>query len=122
MKIRIKGNSVRIRLSKTEVERLSSGAALEESTNFGDSRFGYAVQPVHGGDRLTARFEKGIITMHVPESLLKNWAANSVVGFESDMTVNGSEHLHLLLEKDFKCADQPAEEQSDYYDNPEKNC
>src|SRR5688500_2100415 len=122
MKLRIKGNSVRIRLSKTEVEALSSGTALEDRTSFGSSRFGYLVQPVMEGDALDADYENGTIKMYVPKSLLTEWPSNAVVGFESRMKVNATESLYLLLEKDFKCIDQTSEDQSDFYDNPEKTC
>ena len=122
MKLRIKGNSVRIRLSKTEVQALSSGTVLEDRTSFGSNRFGYLVKPVMEGDALYADYENGTIKMFVPKSLLKEWPSNAVVGFESSMKVNANESLYLLLEKDFKCIDQTSEDQSDFYDNPEKTC
>lgn len=122
MKLRIKGNSVRIRLSKTEVQALCSGTVLEDSTSFGSNRFGYMVKPVIEGGALYADYENGIINMYVPESLLKEWPTNTVVGFESRLQLSPSELLYLLLEKDFKCIDQTLEDQSDFYDNPEKTC
>ena len=122
MKLRIKGNSVRMRLSKTEVEELVSGSLLQESTSFGNASFGYAIQPVNQGEFLTAGFDKNVITLYVPVSLLKEWSTNSVVGFESKMPLENSGHLHLLLEKDFKCLDESYDDQSDFFDNPAKTC
>jgi hypothetical protein len=122
MKLRIKGNSIRIRLSKTEVEDLVSGSLLGDSTSFGHNRFGYAVQPVNDGDSLTARYENNVITLFVPKALLKDWSTNSVVGFEAMMPLDNSGYLHLLLEKDFKCIDETIEDQSDFYENPAKTC
>lgn len=124
MKLRIKGNSLRIRLSKTEVDLLSSGSTLEDGTSFGKSRFVYLVQPVEKGNALSASYDEGAITMYVPQLLLQNWPHNSVVGFDALMPVSDSEDLYLLLEKDFKCLDADAtkEDQSDYYDNPDKSC
>lgn len=122
MKLRIKGNSIRIRLSKTEVDELVSGSSLADTTNFGDSHFGYRVRPISNGDSLTALYEKNVITLFVPKSLLTDWSTNSVVGFESMMPLQGSEQLHLLLEKDFKCIDKTMEDQSDFFDNPAKTC
>ncbi len=124
MKLRIKGNSLRIRLSKTEVNLLSSGSTLEDGTSFGKSRFVYLVQPVEKGDALSASYEEGVITLYVPQLLLQGWPNNSVVGFDAWMPVSESGRLYLLLEKDFKCLDADAtiEDQSDYYDNPDKTC
>ena len=42
MKIRIKGNSLRYRLTKTDVENFDRDGYLEESTNFGSQLFKYA--------------------------------------------------------------------------------
>jgi hypothetical protein len=122
MKLRIKGNSIRIRLSKTEVNELCAGTSLSDNTNFGNNSFGYSVQPVNDGDSLTAIYDNGLITLFVPQSLLADWPVNSVVGFESVMALNNSDQLHLLLEKDFKCLDKTMEDQSDFFENPEKSC
>jgi hypothetical protein len=122
MKLRIKGNSVRIRLSKTEVDQLASGSTLTESTSFGSTSFGYSVKPVAGGDSLTATYKNDMITLFVPHTLLTEWPTNSVVGFESMMQPESSDQLHLLLEKDFKCLDKTTEDQSEFFDNPAKTC
>ena len=44
MKIRIKGNSVRVRLTRSEVDHFAETGYLEESTEFGNSHFLYALQ------------------------------------------------------------------------------
>ncbi|MBL7698042.1 MAG: hypothetical protein JNK79_07780 [Chitinophagaceae bacterium] len=122
MKLRIKGNSVRIRLSKTEVDELVSGLSIEETTSFGENTFGYTVKPVNYSDQLTASYDNNIISLYVPKVLLKDWSTNSVVGFEAMMPLDDSDHLHLLLEKDFKCLDKTIGDQSDFFDNPSTNC
>lgn len=122
MKLRIKGNSIRIRLSKTEVDELVSGSIQHDSTSFGNSSFSYTVQPVNDGGSLSAGYDNNTITLYVPKALLKDWCENSVVGFEAMMPLENSGHLHLLLEKDFKCLDKTMEDQSDFYDNPAKTC
>ena len=122
MKLRIKGNSIRIRLSKTEVDQLVSGLVLSDSTSFGTNSLSYKVTPVTSGDSLTATYEKNTITLFVPNALLTEWPANSVVGFESMMPLDNSNQLHLLLEKDFKCLDKTMEDQSEFFDNPAKTC
>jgi hypothetical protein len=122
MKLRIKGNSVRVRLSKTEVDQLASGSTLTDSTSFGSASFGYSVKPVIAGESLTATYKNDMITLFVPHTLLKEWPTNSVVGFESMMQPENSGQLHLLLEKDFKCLDNTTEDQSGFFDNPSKTC
>ncbi len=58
--------------------------------------------------------------MFVPAELLKNWPDNNVVGFNTKMAVAEYTTLYLLLEKDFVCLDETAEDQSDNYENPNK--
>ncbi len=122
MKIRIKGSSVRIRLSRTEVGKLVHDGYLEESTPFGAATFKYALQKQEAGNALTASFDRNCITMMVPESLVKNWDTNSLITIENSMPVDEYTTLHLLLEKDFQCLDAVTEDQSDNYLNPNKTC
>lgn len=44
MKIRIKGNSIRYRLTKTEVETFCKTGSYKETTNFGNSVFTYQLK------------------------------------------------------------------------------
>lgn len=123
MKLRIKGNSIRIRLTKTEVERISSEEGyLEEETSFGNANFIYALQQVGSGTELSASFEGNKMTMFVPSALTDGWPKNNVVGFEVNMPLDDNKSLYLLLEKDFVCLDHTNEDQSDNYENPNKVC
>ena len=122
MKLRIKGNSVRIRLTKPEVSKLAEIGYLEEQTLFGDNSFLYALQSIPGEGQLTATFTDNKVTMFVPSSLLKDWPNNNVVGFNSAMLITETDSLYLLLEKDFVCLDETTEDQSDNYSNPKLNC
>ncbi|WP_159467167.1 DUF7009 family protein [Dyadobacter sp. 3J3] len=122
MKIRIQGNSIRIRLSKTEVDTLSAIGYIEEKTSFGNNAFYYCLQKKKGITELTAAYADDKITMSVPQSLLANWAENNIIGFDANMEISKDETLYLLLEKDFKCLDNVTEDQSDNFENPNKTC
>ena len=122
MKLRIKGNSLRIRLTKTEVSTISTKGYLEEETNFGNNKLLYVLQRVDEGKELSAAFESNKITMFVPSSLTKDWPMNNIISFDAHMTVGENKSLYLLLEKDFVCLDHTTEDQSDNYENPNKAC
>ena len=122
MKIRIKGNSVRYRLSKMEVAALAENGILEEQTHFIHSTLLYAVQQTEMDD-LSADFTQNIITLYVPKILLQQWADTEQVGIEANMQLPNGNILYLLLEKDFKCVDPGIkEDQSDYFENPQLTC
>lgn len=123
MKIRIKGNAIRIRLTRSEVDRFAETGYLEEITGFGENSFVYALQSMEGLPGLEADFVDSKITMYVPGHIPALWAKNEIVGYENNMDIGDGRHLFLLLEKDFKCIDAPVhEDQSDNFENPHTHC
>lgn len=122
MKIRIKGNSVRFRLTQSEVRQLSETGSVQETTEFASGIFQYQVSLAPDIQNLRATYTHGKIVMLVPETDGKNWFQNEIVGFETDMPLPEGKKLHLLLEKDFACLDNTMEDQSDNYPNPKMQC
>jgi len=117
MKLRINGNSVRLRLSKSEVEEFGAKGYLEIHTGFGDASLTYALSTTKHCD-MTAAFADGKVTMYLPEEKAKEWVETQKVGFDANMDLGDGNELYLLLEKDFKCLDNTMEDQSDNYENP----
>lgn len=120
MKLRINGNSLRIRLTRSEVGKLADTGYLHEQTLFSGNKFVYALQSVDTGNELSATLETNKITMFVPKEFIKEWGENNVVGFNANMPVSENDTLYLLLEKDFVCLNTTKEDQSDHYVNPDK--
>ncbi|NKI31299.1 DUF7009 family protein [Croceivirga thetidis] len=118
MKIRIKGNSVRFRLTKTEVETFSKTGSIAEITHFQSKALTYALVSKSGITELEADFVDNSITIYFPKSEQKGWAASNQVGFSNSVDWNDSSTLSLLVEKDFTCLDNTVEDQSDNYPNP----
>lgn len=117
MKLRIKGNSIRFRLTKSEVDYFEKFRSIEEKTEFGHSTLTYAVKQSSGND-LAASMENNCITLHLPETMANEWVQTQRVGFNAEMEIGGGKKLYLLIEKDFKCLDETSEDQSDNYENP----
>lgn len=115
MKVRIKGNSLRYRLSMTDVARFARDGYIEEMTDFGKTQLTYALQrsPTLG---LEAEFLNNKIIVFMPYGWADEWVETGRVGFEQ----KGA--LYLLVEKDFQCIDNVAEDQSDNYPNPSLVC
>lgn len=118
MKLRIKGNTIRIRLTKPEVEYFGKEGFIEEKTDFGENVFTYTLKTTERGEQLSAEFSNGTITMFIPKPLAEEWTNSEKVGYESEMATKSGKKLFLLLEKDYKCLDTIAEDQSDNYENP----
>jgi hypothetical protein len=121
MKIRIKGNFVRYRLSQTDVSTLANTGHLVETTCFGptdEQTFRYALKTRDDATELLADFADGCITLYLPTAIARAWPDEERVGFENQILVAPGITLHLLLEKDFTCLDETVEDQSDNYPNP----
>ncbi len=116
MKIRIKGNSIRYRLSKTDVEQFIKTGYLEETVDFGAQKLVYALKK-YGESTLNASFAQNTITLYMPEQMAAEWETPEKVGFDG---VHNK--LSLLIEKDFQCLDNVAEDQTDNYPNPASVC
>jgi hypothetical protein len=118
MKIRIKGNAIRYRLTRSEVETFSKEGYYSETTVFNNNVFTYTLKAIDSIRDLTANFINNTITMYLPTSDSKSWAKNNRVGFEHRMLLENGNTLTLLLEKDFVCLDERGEDESDNYPNP----
>ena len=118
MKIRIKGNSIRIRLTRTEVAKLCEEGIIRESTQFPSGSFTYEVVLTEKQEMLHASFEDNCIRFYLPKKLSENWPDNEIVGFEEWLSLANDNSLHLLLEKDFQCLEVRSEDESDQYPNP----
>ena len=118
MKIRIRGNSLRYRLTRSEVEQFLRTGHVEEKINFGNADLTYVIQRSEQ-DQLSASFENNQIIFYLPASMAEQWKNDDIVGFDYEMPLNNSEEkLSLLIEKDFTCLDKIDEDQTDNYPNP----
>ncbi len=122
MKLRIKGNSVRLRLTKTDVATIARSGYLEDITDFGPSKLIYALASKPEVLEMNARFNDNKVEIQVPESMVTGWPENDIVGFEANMPLPDGSSLYLLIEKDFACLDHTNEDQRDNYENPNMAC
>lgn len=123
MKIRIRGNSIRLRLSKTEVDNLAKTGIIEEVTQFPNGSFTYILRTANDIENLTAELGNNAIIMNMPVAIAADWNNNNIIGFDHKQPLPDGATLSLLVEKDFKCIDASgSEDQSDNYENPMQTC
>jgi len=123
MKIRIKGNSIRYRLSKTEIANFGKNSYLEERTDFPNSpSFCYRLERNNKIETLEASFSGNKVCVSVPGKIVDEWTTTDIVGYDHKIKMDEGKELFLLIEKDFVCLDHTLEDQSDNYENPNKVC
>ena len=121
MKVRIKGNSVRYRLGKSEVEKFGQTGELIESTETLGETFIYQLIRANV-PHLQVQFQQQTLSFYVPESIASEWVQTERIGFEYRMPLPNGKEGFLLLEKDFVCIDNTFEDQSDNNPNPNGPC
>ena len=115
MKLRISGNSIRLRLSMSEARVLVQNGKVHASCHIGGSMLTYQISQSIDETGITASFLANIIEVTIPKKWLENWDNDERVGFEGS-DANG---LYLLIEKDFQCMKpRQHEDESDLYLNP----
>ncbi len=118
MKLRIKGNSIRYRLTKSDIDAFGKNGYIEERTHVGMSTFIYALQK-SDESTLTAELDNNRLILWMPNAMAEEWVHTERVGFDARIPLPDADgELYLLLEKDFKCLDETTEDQSDNFDNP----
>lgn len=123
MKLRIKGNTVRLRLSKSEIDTFIYTGSIQEKTQFVNSIFNYIIKVDENIANINATFETNQLTVYIPAKMVHEWASTNLVGMEYNLPVGNNNFLFILVEKDFKCIDGDlSEDQSDYFENPAKAC
>jgi len=107
MKLRIRGNSLRLRLSQSEVTALVEDGKVEDAISFGGPRLVYALHLANDLKEIGATFVESRILVAVPGDRGRRWAESDDVGIEHD---DGT--LRILVEKDFACL-RPREGEGD---------
>ncbi len=117
MKLRLKGNSVRLRLSRGDIEQLILNGSVAEVVEFGSGgpNFTYAIETGESVEAVNAKYRDNELRIAVSAQDARRWAESEQVGLESN--VNG---LRILIEKDFTCLKpRVGEDESDMFPHPQ---
>lgn len=121
MKLRTTTNSLRLRLTRSDVARFSENGTIEESLDFGppaNRSLRFALKRDRNASETSATFDDGRIQVIVPDDEARAWAASD------DVAIGGVQHsgdgaeLRILVEKDFACLEPRGDEDADTFPNP----
>lgn len=121
MKLRIRDNSVRLRLTRGEVDALRTDGIVSARTLFpGGREFRYEIESSPAIVSPGAFFSGNAITVRLPETTVLAWATTEQVSIDGEQLHSDGENLKILVEKDFAClAPRDGEDESDMYPHPE---
>ncbi|MBK7224865.1 MAG: hypothetical protein WAS56_10030 [Saprospiraceae bacterium] len=125
MKLRFSKNSVRLRLSKGEIDYLSKNGNIYEHIQFGPSTeqlFTYCIEQVDS-QKYSFSINEKRATVFMPKTECVEWCnSDTIVGKDATLDFETGS-FYILLEKDFQClTPRKNEDESDNFENPNKSC
>jgi hypothetical protein len=121
MKLRIHQNSIRFRLTQSEVAALLPGRWLQQSLTFTiRQQLTYRLEVAEHGVNLIAHFEDSLIRVIVPPALAARLSQTDQVSISAKQKIDQNNTLEILIEKDFQCLHPtaPHDADADAYPNP----
>ena len=120
MKLRIRGNSLRLRVTRPELERLASGQAVIESVPFGAGvELRYELGVDARATKLDASYRDNAIRVRIPGADFRHWRREDQVSLRATQMTGSGGELSVLIEKDFAClAPRVGEDDSDAFAHP----
>lgn len=121
MKLRIRDNSIRLRLTQSEVETIKNDDLVRGRVQFaGSSTFDYVLESSPATVTPEAHVSNNVLTVRVPQMDISQWAESDKVSILSEQNLGDGGHLKILVEKDFTClAPRDGEDESDMFPNPD---
>lgn len=113
VKLRIQDNSLRFRLTQTEVMRLKENGRVEAEVRFSaDRALCYFVASTNSIEDIEVEYTADCVRVFLPGPWVLAWA-------ESDqVSIAGHGPVQVLVEKDFQCLHGPDRRDPDAWPNP----
>jgi hypothetical protein len=106
MKLRIDGNSIRLRLKRNEVEVLHERGLVEEALDLGpapNAALRYAIA-AHADERVAVTHRDGELRVSIPEAWANELATTDRVGYDFELLQGNGVLIRVLIETDLPCA------------------
>lgn len=121
MKLRVRDNSIRLRLTQSEVASVRTAGLVRGRVPFpGSNNFDYILESSPATVKPEAHISNNVLTVRIPEAEILSWADSNDVSISASQPLDGGDELSILVEKDFAClAPREGEDETDMYPHPE---
>lgn len=122
MKVRIKGNSIRLRLSQTELGRLDNHEVIAEQIDFAPGvSLIYSLERSITAKQPIVHYGNNQIQLILPEEMASNWINTNQISIRAQQDNATADPLRILIEKDFRClTERPNENEEDLFPHPKE--
>jgi hypothetical protein len=120
VKLRVRDNSIRLRLTQAEVELVRADGLVRGRVPLaGSNNFDYVLESSPATVKSEAHISNNVLTVRVPEAEILSWSDSDEVSISATQLVDGGDELTILVEKDFAClAPREGEDETDMYPHP----
>jgi hypothetical protein len=121
VKLRIQGDSLRLRISRSELARFVETGHVEETIHFGresGAELTYALSRDELRKSVEVEYSPDRVTVLLPGAEAYAWSATEQIGIAGEVDLGPHGTLSVLVEKDFACLDRGAAENADTFPNP----
>ena len=120
MKLRIKGPTLRLRLTQGEIGALAEHGVVEERVPFAPNvDLVYRLRRDSHAREISASYREGVVEVRIPEATARDWCTSEVVTLAHAQPLPQGA-LQITLEKDFACLSPRADEdESDNFPHPQ---
>ena len=120
MKLRVLDNSIRLRLTRTEVELVRTDGLVRGRVPLaGGNNFDYVLESSPATIKPEAHISNNVLTVRIPEAEILSWSGSDDVSIAATQELADGVELGILVEKDFAClAPREGEDESDMYPHP----
>ena len=117
MKLRIKGDTLRLRLTQTEVKELSTGKDVVSQTRLDPVSTFTVSLTAWNLEVPSVELQDQTLQIQVPATHVGNWANSDDEGLEYRIENGSDSGLMLWVEKDFACL-TPRADETDNFPHP----
>ncbi len=126
MKLRLRENSIRLRLLQNEVTQLREIGNVSETIVFGvnpTENLTYSLRTSAEVLEISAQMINNQIEIFLPMLMAGNWADSDEAGLYGLQKIGDLAVLKIVVEKDFVCVDRPLDEDNkDAFPHPKMKC
>lgn len=127
MKLRLRENSIRLRLLQSEVNQLLEMGNVSETIIFGvkpTEKLTYSLRISGETNEIFGQILNNHIEIFLPILEAENWMHDkNIVGLYSTQDIGDLMKLDISIEKDFACPTRPEDlDNADAFANPELEC
>jgi hypothetical protein len=120
MKLRIKGPTLRLRLTQAEIGALAQHGVVEEHVPFAANvSLIYRLKRDPAAREISASYRNGVVEIRIPEGTARHWCTSELVTLAHAQPLPEGV-LQITLEKDFACLTPRADEdEADNFPHPD---